>query len=48
MDPNKRIDGSIGLKNLHVNTLIDPIEFDLTGISSFAEDTSYSFVFCLQ
>ncbi len=28
-----RIDGSIGLKRLHVNTLIDPIELDQNEIS---------------
>jgi len=33
MDPYNRIDGSIGLKTLHINTLIDPIELDPTVIS---------------
>lgn len=32
MDPYNRIEGSIGLKNLHVNTLIDPIELNMIEI----------------
>jgi len=43
MDPYNQIDGSIRLKNFHVNTLIDPIELDLTGISIGLKGVVYSF-----
>ena len=43
MDTYNRIDGSIGLKNLHVNTLIDPIELDPNEISVGLKGVVYPF-----